>query len=259
MHFDPAGSEETSSTSIREFSEDDVLARQARDVVRDQERDPEGPRDEGRARAIDEEDQEDDEASEPPLPVREGLPARFRMRHTPHYVDELLGDAPLRTVREIPISEIESPSDDRAELDDLERSIRRLGVIEPLLVASRGRRGAFYRVIAGMRRLRAAHRVGLDTVPCLVHDVDEERLTDMRDAAMQRPAIPAPPQEPEAVEIAPVTPPTSGEAALGLEFVAALLPAMNAAGNDRLRWGVLTDLAGVESRGPRPSRLHTRY
>jgi hypothetical protein len=206
VHFDPAGSEETSSTSIREFSEDD-------------------------------------EASEPPLPVREGLPARFRMRHTPHYVDELLGDAPLRTVREIPISEIESPNDDRAELDDLERSIRRLGVIEPLLVA---RRGAFYRVIAGMRRLRAAHRVGLDTVPCLVHDVDEARLTDMRDAAMQRLAIPAPPQEPEAVEIAPVTPPTSGEAALGLEFVAALLPAMNAAGNDRLRWGVLTDLAGVE-------------
>ena len=129
--------------------------------------------------------------------AREGLPARFRMRHTPHYVDELLGDAPPRTVREIPISEIESPSDDRAELDDLERSIRRLGVIEPLLVASRGRRGAFYRVIAGMRRLRAAQRVGLGTVPCLVHDVDEERLTDMRDAAMQRLAIPVPPPEPE--------------------------------------------------------------
>jgi ParB/Sulfiredoxin domain len=260
VHFDSAGSEETSATSIREFSEDDVLARQARDVARNQERDPEDARahaldgrgdralDEIRARTIDNEDQEDDaeeeEASEPPLQVREGLPARFRMRHTPHYVDELLGDAPLRTVREIPVSEIESPSDDRAELEDLERSIRRLGVIEPLLV---GRRGAFYRVIAGMRRLRAAQRVGLDTVPCLVHDVDEERLTDMRDAAMQRLAVPQPPREPEAVEIAPpITPPTLAEAAPGLEFVAALLPAMNAAGNDRMRWSVLTDLAGVE-------------
>ena len=89
------------------------------------------------------------------------------------------------------------------------RSIRRLGIIEPLLVASRGRRGALYRVIAGMRRLRAAHRVGLDTVPCLVHDVDDERLTDMRDAAMQRHAIPVPLPEPEPEMPAPVsqTPP----------------------------------------------------
>ncbi len=37
-----------------------------------------------------------------------------------------------------------------------------------------------------------------------------------------------------------------GEAVLGLEFVSALLPAMSAAGNDRLRWGVLADLAAVE-------------
>ncbi len=269
VHFDPVGTEETSTTNIREFSEDEVLARQTRDVVRDEDSDQDGARahaldgrddravDGIRARAIDEvEDDEEDpeedpegdnEEDEPAARVREGLPARFRMRHTPHYVDELLGDAPPRTVREIPISEIESPSDDFAELDDLERSIRRLGVIEPLLV---GRRGAIYRVIAGMRRLRAAHRVGLETVPCLVHDVDEERLKDMRDAAMQRVTIPLPPQEPEPVEPeAPAQPTpqsTIGEAALGLEFVAALLPAMNAAGNDRLRWGVLTDLAGVE-------------
>jgi hypothetical protein len=223
VHFDPAGSEETSPTSIKEFSDDEIPARQARDVVRDRERDQES------AGAV----------------AREGLPARFRMRHTPHYVDELLGDAPPRTVREIPISEIESPSDDCAELEHLERSIRRLGVIEPLLV---GRRGAFYRVIAGMRRLRAAQRAGLGTVPCLVHDVDEDRLTDMRDAAMQRLAIPVPPPEPEPEVPLPVsqTPPTIGEPALGLEFVAALLPVLNAAGNDRLRWGVLTDLAGVE-------------
>ena len=194
----------------------------------------------------------------PARKVREGLPARFRMRHTPHYVDELLGDAPPRTVREIPITEIESPVDDNAELADLEQSIRRLGIIEPLLVASRAAAARFYRVIAGMRRLRAAQRVGLDTVPCLVHDVhgvDEGRLTDLRDAAMQRLTIPPPsvesePVEPDAVA-APASPPavpepTIGEAALGLEFVTALLPAMNAAGNDRLRWGVLTDLAAVE-------------
>jgi hypothetical protein len=100
-----------------------------------------------------------------------------------------------------------------------------------------------------MRRLRAAQRIGLDTVPCLVQDVDEERLKDMRGAATERPTI-SPPVQPEPAE-APASAETTrqeaiGEAALGLDFVAALLPAMNAAGNDRLRWGVLTDLAAVE-------------
>jgi ParB-like nuclease domain len=221
LDHDPMGSEETSASGLSGFAAELI-------------------------------DGEDDESKTPP---REGLPARFRMRHTPHYVDELLGDAPLRTVREIPVAEIESPIDDRAEIDDLERSIRRLGVIEPLLV---GLYGAQYRVIAGMRRLRAAQRIGLDTVPCLVHDVrdvDEARLLDMRDAAAQRFAIP-PSAPPDVEEVTAPTgsaepefraeEPTIGEAALGLKFVSALLPAMNAAGNDRLRWGVLTDLAAVE-------------
>jgi ParB-like chromosome segregation protein Spo0J len=205
-------------------------------------------------------DSEDDGDNEPVPTIREGLPTRFRMRHTPHYVDELLGDAPLRTVREIPISEIEAPSDDRADVEELERSIRQLGVIEPLLV---GRRGALYSIIAGMRRLRAAHRAGLTTVPCLVHELDETRFADMRAAAAHRLVIPVI-AEPEAagqvdneVEQEEASPePVAatlagpeamiGEAALGLEFVSALLPAMNAAGGDRLRWGVLTDLAAVE-------------
>jgi hypothetical protein len=165
------------------------------------------------------------------------------MRHTPHYVDELLGGLPLRTVREIPLAEIEAPPDDRTDLDTLERSIRRLGVIEPLLV---GRRGASYRVIAGMRRLRAAQRIGLDTVPCLVHDVDEERLTEMRAAAAERVTIPPEQREAEEVPRAFAMPPPTGEGLPGLEFVSALLPAMSAAGNDRLRLGVLADLAGVE-------------
>ena len=187
--------------------------------------------------------------AEPPATVREGLPARFRMRHTSHYVDELLGDAPLRTVREIPISEIEPPIDDLAELEELERSIRRLGVIEPLLGRPPGR------IVSRHRRhapFAAAQRVGLDTVPCLVHDVDEERLDRHARRCGPSLAIPAVPEPPsgrggpfEALRAGHAAA-AIGEAALGLEFVAALLPAMNAAGGDRLRWGVLTDLAAVE-------------
>ena len=247
MHFDPIGSEQASSTDIREFEEDGPvqLVQEARVVVRGSE--DVTALEERRARAdFDDEREDEDDETEDPAPaaaVREGLPSRFRMRHTPHYVDELLGEAPLRTVREIPLSEIELPTEDRAQLEELERSIRRLGVIEPLLV---GRRGACYRVIAGMRRLRAAHRIGLDTVPCLVHDADEEKLADMRRAVIERTTEPLLDSPPAPATAPPVTEPTIGEAALGLEFVSALLPAMNAAGRDRLRWGVLTDLAAVE-------------
>ncbi len=260
MHFDPVGTEQTSQANIREFTEDDVLARQAREVVRDDEQ-------RGRAEAgirssasdgVEDEDEEreDDELEVPPArKVREGLPARFRMRHTPHYVDELLGDAPPRTVREIPITEIESPVDDNAELDGSRavdsparhhRAVARVGPPRRDLsrdcrhasVARGAASGARYGAVPGARPQR----------------VDEGRLTDLRDAAMQRLTIPPPPVEPEPVEpdavAAPASTaapePTIGEAALGLEFVTALLPAMNAAGNDRLRWGVLTDLAAVE-------------
>jgi ParB/Sulfiredoxin domain len=250
VHFDPVGSEQHPFTEINEFSDDDVLARSARGdgaSTRDRVAVVAGGVDDSYSEDAEEDEEEE---SEPPVTVREGLPARFRMRHTSHYVDALLGDAPLRTVREIPVAEIEAPIDDLAELDELEQSIRQLGVIEPLLV---GRRGASYRVIAGMRRLRAAQRVGLETVPCLVHDVDEDRLADMRGAAAHRVTIaaPAPPEPPPESPVAfeAAVPPAHaaiGEAALGLEFVAALLPAMNAAGGDRLRWGVLTDLAAVE-------------
>jgi hypothetical protein len=250
VHFDPAGSEQASATDIREFEEDvpvqrvqqaRVVVRESKDVTAIEERRALTEFDEERDDDETDDAREDETDEVTPAVIREGLPARFRMRHTPHYVDELLGEAPLRTVREIPLSDIELPTEDRAQLEDLERSIRRLGVIEPLLV---GRRGACYRVIAGMRRLRAAHRIGLNTVPCLVHDADEERLADMRRAVIERTMEPMP--EPAPVPPPPSTAPTIGEAALGLEFVSALLPAMNAAGRDRLRWGVLTDLAAVE-------------
>ena len=126
---------------------------------------------------------------ESPRPGREGLPKRFAMRHTRHYVDELLGDAPLRTVREIPVSEIEPPTDEALNLESLEESIGTHGIIEPLLVA---RRAADYRVIAGMRRLRAARTVGLNTVPCLVQEVGDDRLLALRGAVLDRITVTAP-------------------------------------------------------------------
>src|SRR5580704_13991908 len=56
-------------------------------------------------------------------------------------------------------------------LEELARSIRASGIIQPLLVRRRGTR---YQLIAGERRWRAAQRAGLQRVPVVVRDVAEE-------------------------------------------------------------------------------------
>jgi hypothetical protein len=186
----------------------------------------------------------EEEQQEPKPRGREGLPPAFRMRHQRHYVEQLMGDAPIRTVREIGLADIEPPPDDPRDLQDLEASIRRLGVLEPLLVRPEGRA---YRVIAGLSRLRAARNAGLRSVPCIVHDVDDDMMNSMREASLQRAPVPTP--EPVIVEVPrqqASLPPAFSEVTAGLNFVSALLPAITAAGEDRFRWSVLSDLAGIE-------------
>ncbi len=62
------------------------------------------------------------------------------------------------------------------ELGELVRSVRQLGVVQPLIV--RGRKGR-YRLIAGAKRLAAAAAAGLTAVPCIVHDVADARAREM--------------------------------------------------------------------------------
>ncbi len=57
---------------------------------------------------------------------------------------------------------------DDAKLDELARSIKENGVIQPILVQ---RMGSLYRIIAGERRWRAAQRAGLLKVPVVVRDM----------------------------------------------------------------------------------------
>ena len=61
-----------------------------------------------------------------------------------------------------------------AELDELAESIRRQGVLQPLLVRPRG---DDFEIIAGARRWRAAQRAQLHEVPVILHTVgDAETL-----------------------------------------------------------------------------------
>jgi len=58
---------------------------------------------------------------------------------------------------------------DEAKLDELARSIKEHGVIQPILVQAID--GGRYRIIAGERRWRAAQRAGLLKVPVVVRDL----------------------------------------------------------------------------------------
>lgn len=56
-------------------------------------------------------------------------------------------------------------------LNELADSIRSYGVIQPITVR---KMGDFYELIAGERRLRAAQKVGLTTIPAIVKEASEE-------------------------------------------------------------------------------------
>jgi ParB family transcriptional regulator, chromosome partitioning protein len=63
---------------------------------------------------------------------------------------------------------------DEAALETLAASIRHRGLLQPLLVR---RVATGYELIAGERRLRAAQRAGLETVPVMIREADpQERL-----------------------------------------------------------------------------------
>lgn len=101
----------------------------------------------------------------------------------PDAVDAL---APPRTSLDVDIDLLE-PNDyqpraqiDDARLEDLARSIRSNGVIQPIIV--RRLESGRYQIIAGERRWRAAQRAGLHKVPVVVKDIgasDQKRRLEM--------------------------------------------------------------------------------
>lgn len=114
----------------------------------------------------------------PPVAIREGLPPAYRMRADAHYVEQL--DAPESpSVRLIDARTIEVRGDDPRPAASFVESIKRHGVLQPILVQTRGGR---YRLIAGRKRLAAAISAGLREVPCLVQRVDEEQAGQLAEA-----------------------------------------------------------------------------
>ena len=62
------------------------------------------------------------------------------------------------------------------KLDELAASIREKGIIQPLVVRSKG---DHYELIAGERRWRAAQKAGLREVPVVIQDVSDDTALEM--------------------------------------------------------------------------------
>lgn len=63
-----------------------------------------------------------------------------------------------------------------SELEELSESIRENGVLQPLLVR---KRGSQYEIIAGERRYQASKMAGLDKLPVIIKDVDDQKVLEL--------------------------------------------------------------------------------
>ncbi len=97
-----------------------------------------------------------------------------------------MDDAPARgtsAINDIEISRISPNPDqprtlfDEEALEELSRSIRELGIIQPLSLRKTG--PDTYQIIAGERRYRAAKMAGLTTVPAYIRTANDAELTEM--------------------------------------------------------------------------------
>lgn len=113
-------------------------------------------------------------------PAREGLPPSFRMRAEGHYVDLLASRSSGPREKTLALRTICAPDSPEEPAPALVESIRRYGVLQPLLVQERGDE---YLLIAGRQRWKAALAAGLNEVPCLVYPVSDDKAARLAAAA----------------------------------------------------------------------------
>lgn len=66
---------------------------------------------------------------------------------------------------------------DDAALQELADSIRSTGVLQPVLVRRNG--ASDYQLVAGERRVRAAHLAGLEKVPAIIREFDDREMMEL--------------------------------------------------------------------------------
>ena len=101
-------------------------------------------------------------------------------------LDALLGDVTKvnqQTIKELDLHQIKPnrfqprQSFDEYKINELSLSIAKHGVLSPILVRETGAGG--YELIAGERRLRAAKKAGLKTLPCLIDSAEDQTSLEL--------------------------------------------------------------------------------
>jgi ParB family chromosome partitioning protein len=104
---------------------------------------------------------------------------------SPAIISLLGSDGPVRSVgvRIVAIDRIEPNPEqprlafDQVTLEELAASIREHGVLQPILV--RPLDGTRFQLIAGERRWRASRLAGLDTIPALIEEIDDDTALEI--------------------------------------------------------------------------------
>jgi len=104
---------------------------------------------------------------------------------SPAIISLLSSDAPSRPggIRNLPLDRIvPNPEQPRVTfvqetLDELAASIREHGVLQPVLVRPLG--PGTFQLVAGERRWRASQRAGLDTIPAMIEEIDDETALEI--------------------------------------------------------------------------------
>ena len=96
----------------------------------------------------------------------------FNAQKTQQLVDGVKGALQYLSVNQLQPGKYQ-PRRDMSEqaLDELANSIHAQGIIQPIVVRETGHQK--YEIIAGERRWRAAKKVGLESVPCLIKNVKD--------------------------------------------------------------------------------------
>ena len=107
-----------------------------------------------------------------------GLDALFTDKPLTQAEEEKILKEGEELVQNIKVIEIEPNKEqprkhfDSESLEDLAKSIKRYGVIQPIIV---NKKDNYYMIVAGERRWRASKIAGLTEIPCIVRDNDERK------------------------------------------------------------------------------------
>jgi len=113
------------------------------------------------------------------LAKKRGLPDFVKMRHDGHFVDEIASSSNPISIRMIKIQRIlinpHQPREDLGNIEELAQSIKEKGIIEPIIVRKKDEK---FEVIAGERRVRAAEMAGIEEVPAIEMELEDDEALE---------------------------------------------------------------------------------